>query len=171
MIDLETFGVNKSAVIVQIGACYFNEVTGEIGDAIKINVDPVSGVKAGCRMDAQTVCWWMNQSDEARKSILADPKSNIHDAMNQLNNFLSGAKHIWSHATFDFVIVQEVLTLLGIPPKFQYKAARDIRTLSHLSGNKKFDGVRTGTHHDALDDCLHQVKYCVEAMNRLKGKL
>lgn len=168
MLDLETFGVNKQAVIVQIGACFFDRVTGEIGETFKVNVNPESAVKAGCRMDAQTVSWWMSQSDAARTSVLAKPQVNIFDSMEHLNQFLSPAKHIWSHATFDFCIVMEVLSLLGIKPKFSYKDARDIRTLSHLTGNKKFDGNREGTHHDALDDCKHQVKYCVEALNSLR---
>lgn len=168
MIDLETFGVNKQAVIVQIGACYFDRDTGEIGETFKINVDPVSAVKAGCKMDPQTVCWWLGQSDAARASVLSEPKLDIRTAMVQLNQFLSPAKNIWSHATFDFVIVMEVLSLLDITPKFRYTAARDIRTLSHLTGNKKFDGNREGTHHDALDDCKHQVKYCVVALNSLR---
>lgn len=167
MIDLETFGVNKTAVIVQIGACYFDRVTGEIGETFKVNISPVSGVKAGCRMDAQTVSWWMGQSDAARASILAEPQLDINEVMEHLNQFLSKAKHIWSHATFDFCIIMEVMSLLDIKPKFSYKNARDIRTLSHLTGNKSFDGNRDGIHHDALDDCKHQVKYCVVALNSL----
>lgn len=168
MIDLETFGVNKLAVIVQIGACFFDPETGEIGDTFKVNVDPQSAVTAGCKMDAQTVCWWLTQSQEARDSISAEPKLDIVTAMEQLNQFLSPAKHIWSHATFDFVIITEVLHLLGIKPKFRYTAARDIRTLSYLGGNKTFDDNREGTHHDALDDCKFQVKYCVAALKSLK---
>lgn len=168
MIDLETFGVNKQAVIVQIGACFFDRETGEIGETFKVNVDPISAVKAGLKMDPQTVCWWLTQSESARNSVLSEPKLDINTAMVQLNQFLSPAKHIWSHATFDFCIIMEVLNLLGVKPKFSYKDARDIRTLSHLTGNKKFDGNREGTHHDALDDCLHQVKYCVVALNSLR---
>lgn len=172
MIDLETLGVSTNAPIIQIGACYFDRFTGEIGKIFKVNVNLKSAVKSGAVIDPDTVCWWLQQSDEARKSILAAPNVDIFNAIEQLNTFLSGCKNIWSHATFDFVIIQETYRRLGIKPSFQYKAARDIRTLNDLSKGltQKEDHVRDGVHHDALEDAKFQVKYCVAALKCLKNK-
>ena len=170
MIDLETLGNGDHAAICQIGACYFDRYTGEIGNTFKINVNAASAAKHGGQLDASTVYWWLSQSQEARDSILADPKLDIVDAMNKLNAFLAGAHRIWSHATFDFVIISNTFRKLGIKPLFSYRAARDIRTLVDLANVTVTKTERTGTHHDGLADALHQVKYCVKAINKLKAR-
>lgn len=171
MLDLETLGTGSKACIIQIGACYFDRETGEIGQTIRINVDARSSVREGGQIDADTVYWWLSQSKEAINSMTAPPLVDIKTAMNDLNAFLADATHIWSHATFDYVIITNVFKMLNIKPLFRYTAARDIRTLVDLSKvtvNKK-DSSRQGVHHDALDDCIYQVRYCVEAFKVLKA--
>lgn len=170
MIDLETFGNGKNACVVQIGACYFDRVTGEVGETLKYNVDARSAAESGAQLDADTVYWWLSQSKEAVASVTADPKQSIDFVFRQLNGFLDKAQCIWSHATFDFVIVMETFKRLGIKPSFSFRAARDIRTLVDLAKlDTKLFRRTVGTHHDALDDAIFQVNYCVAALNLLKG--
>jgi hypothetical protein len=171
MIDLETLGNGKNAAVVQIGACFFDRVTGEVGPLFKINVDLQSAVDSGAEMDASTILWWLgpDSGEAARKSIL-EPGDPISLAFTSLNMFLGQCHNIWSHATFDFVIVQETLKRLRIPPKYSYRAARDIRTLMELSGVDPKSFPREGVHHDALADCIHQVKYVVAALQELRGE-
>lgn len=169
MIDFETFGNGKNACVVQVGAVYFNRRNGQIQDEFKVNIDAQSCIESGGEFDASTVYWWLSQSPEAIKSILAEPRVDIRKAMMDLNLFLTQADNIWSHATFDFVILTETLKRLGIKPNFRYQAARDIRTLTDLAklSTKDPQFAREGTHHDALDDCKFQVKYCVAAFNKI----
>lgn len=169
MLDFESFGFRKKAIICQIGACYFDRNTGEIGERLSINVDARTAEAVGGQFDADTVYWWLAQSPEAIKSITSGELVDIGFAMLTLNNFLKDAKQIWSHATFDFVLLTETLNSLKIKPSFKYKTARDIRTLVDLSGLTIKNVVREGVHHNAIDDCIYQVKYCVEAMKKLKG--
>lgn len=172
MIDLETLGTGPDAVIIQIGACYFDPGTGEIGEKFSINVDAKSAVASGAKMDADTVYWWLSQSKEAVASILAEPREDIKSAFLKLNDFLANAQQIWSHATFDFVIISQTFMRLNIKPSFPYKAARDIRTLIQLAGSITVDNTaRLGTHHNGLDDALHQVNYCVLALNKIKKRM
>lgn len=168
MLDLETLGNGKDKCVCQIGACYFDRETGEIGRTLKINVDAGSHVKHGAQLDAQTVYWWLSQSKEAQASILADPKVDVIQAFNELNEFLKDAKAIWSHATFDFVTIQETFKQLGIKPLFHYRVARDLRTVVDLGKVTVNKLLREGIHHDALEDCKFQVKYCVAALNKIK---
>lgn len=170
MIDLETLGNGPDAAVIQAGAAYFNIDTGDVGKTLKIDFDFASAQKSGGKIDAKTVQWWLGQSPEARASILTENRKTAVEGFVTLNNFLEGADHIWSHATFDFVIVSETLKRLDIKPRFAYRAARDIRTLVYLSGLKSFKKERQGVHHDALDDCLYQVAYCVEAWNVIKNR-
>ena len=172
MIDFETFGNGKNACVVQIGACYFNRETGETGEYFKSNIDARSAIASGADMDADTIYWWLSQSPDAIKSVTEIPLIEIKDAFESLNAFLALAEgvRIWSHATFDFVILTETLKRLKMKPRFSYRAARDIRTLLDLSGVDFKKVPREGLHHDALDDCFHQIKYCVEAFKSLKNE-
>lgn len=169
MLDFETLGNGKDKCLCQVGAIYFDRVTGELGDSFKANIDAESHVRAGGKIDAQTVYWWLAQSDAARSSILAGELRDVTTVMTELNDFLMYADRIWSHATFDFVTLNDTLRQLNIKPKFNYKSGLDLRTLVYLAGTSVSSVERSGTHHDALDDCKHQVKYCVEAFNQIKA--
>lgn len=157
MIDFETLGNGKHACIVQVGACYFG-LSG-IDAKLKLQVDAESATRNGAEMDASTVYWWLGQSPEAIKSILEQPRLDERAAMEQLNEFLADAEEIWSHATFDFVILMEALKRLNIKPKFGYRTARDIRTLNAFAKVDKDAIKREGTHHDGLDDAIYQATY------------
>lgn len=166
MIDLETLGTGKDAAIIQIGAAYFDRLTGEVGDTFKRNINLVSAVKEGGEIDASTVLWWLSQSKDAQNSILEEGVPVGH-ALVALNTFLKGAKASWSHASFDMPILISAMNRVDITPTLHYRATRDIRTLVDLSGVTIDWDSRKGTHHDALDDCLFQIKYCVEAFKLL----
>lgn len=169
MIDFETLGNGKNKCLCQIGAVYFDRISGELGTEFKANIDARTHTKYGGQLDADTVYWWLKQSDNARVSIMTEPLQDIKEVMTNLNIFLSTAKRIWSHATFDFVTLQETLKQLEIKPLFKYSSGLDLRTLTYL-GKVKVDNVkREGTHHDALDDCKHQVKYAVASLNSIQA--
>ncbi len=167
MLDFETLGNGTNKCICQVAAVYFDKSTGVISKEFKVNIDAESHEKYGGRLDAKTVYWWLDQSDAARKSLLTD-RLPIVEAFTQLNAFLSDAVRIWSHATFDFVTLMETMKQLDIKPTFGYKKGLDLRTLTYLGGVKVDAHLREGTHHDALDDCRFQVKYCVAALNAIK---
>lgn len=166
MLDLESFGTRNTLAICQIGACYFDRNTGEIGETFKINVD--AGTSGD--LDADTVYWWLSQSKEAQNSILELPRVSELAALTLFNAFAINAKHIWSHATFDFVGITAAYKRHNLKPTFKYSSAKDIRTLVDLSGITIDKTPRTGLHHDALADCEHQVKYCVLALNEVRKK-
>lgn len=168
MLDFETLGNGTNKCICQVGAVYFNNITGELGKELKLNIDAVSHELLGGRVDASTVYWWLKQSEEARNSIIKGELKPIREAFVELNDFLKDSNRIWSHATFDFVTLQETCKQLGIKPLFKYKNGLDLRTLVYLASVKVDFFKREGTHHDALSDCKHQIKYCVAALNAVK---
>jgi hypothetical protein len=169
MIDFETLGNGKDKCLCQVGAVYFDRITGELGKEFKATIDARSHEVIGGKIDASTVYWWLAQSEEARQSILAEDKKDIKTAMTELNEFLADAEHIWSHATFDFVTLIDTLKQCGIKLSFSYKAGLDLRTLVYLAGIRVSDFVREGTHHDGLEDAKFQVKYAVSSLNSIKG--
>lgn len=167
MIDFETLGNGTNKCVCQVGAVYFDKTTGELGKEFFANVDAASHELHGGRLDANTVYWWLQQSDAARLSLL-DNKQEIAGVFIRLNEFLAPAARIWSHATFDFVTLLETMKQLNIRPAFGYKKGLDLRTLTYLAGTKVDAHERQGVHHNGLDDCKFQVKYAVAALNAIK---
>lgn len=170
MLDFETLGNGKNACVTQIGACYFDRQTGAIGRQFSMQVDAVSAQKNGCDLDADTVYWWLKQSPAAIASMIAEPRENIRQAFIELAAFLKGAEHVWSHATFDFVILQETYKLLNIEKPVGFRTARDLRTLVEIAQLDGKDFPRKGVHHNALDDAIYQVGYCVAGLNKISLK-
>lgn len=171
MLDFETLGNGKNAAVVQIGACYFDKYTANIGKIFSTGVTLESAVRSGAEIDASTTLWWLGQTKEAQDTVFKGPAMDIHAAFNDLNQFLHGAEAIWSHATFDFVILQETMKRLNIKPNYKYSVARDIRTLQYLARptTAEISALkREGVHHNAIDDCIFQVKYCSLSFNKLK---
>lgn len=167
MLDLETLGTRHDAMIISIGAVYFDRYTGEIGLAFSANINPV-GFADKFSMDYDTIKWWMEQSDNARKLVMEAPFE-IREALAGFSAFVGDGsdKLIWSHATFDMPIIQNAFDVFGIKFPIPFRNARDLRTLMDLTDHHtKLE--REGVHHHALDDAKYQAKYAAEAMYKLK---
>lgn len=165
MIDLETLGTRYNAVIISIGAVYFDRYTGEIGSGFSINVQP--GVnRDSLTVDYDTIKWWFEQSDSARKMSMENPAP-LKEAMQRLAEFLAPGITLWSHSTFDIPILTYSFDLVNIAHPVPFRNMRDIRTLMDLADHKS-ETQREGTHHYALHDAIFQAKYVSEAMYKLK---
>lgn len=167
MLDIETLGNTPNAVIVQIAAAYFDRETGEVGLVFNENINIESSMSEGFEVSPNTIRWWLNQPSEVINSVFSDIGEDIYSVLRHFMSFANQAETIWSHATFDFVIVNNALRRLGMK-QLPYQVARDIRTLVDLTGFDYKDFPREGTHHNALDDVMHQIKYCVAAMRELR---
>lgn len=164
MLDLETLGTRPTSIIVQIGACYFDRHTGGIGKQFAINIDTGSCLMAGLTVDQGTIDWWRTQSN---KSWLYDIM-NIQDALDEFSKFAKDAEAVWSHATFDAPILHNAFAVCKKKLPYHYRASRDIRTLVDLSG-VEYKVEKDAVTHNALEDCIRQVEYCVKCFNKLKG--
>ncbi len=167
MLDLETFGISYNALIVQIGACYFDRYSGKIGKTFFYNVNHKYN-NFGFDIDASTVLWWLKQSKEAQELLTVSPISSISTILLEFNKFLRDGVNIWAHGTFDPVVLTNAFKKTGITPNYTYQQPKDIRTLTDLANVDPKTYEMTGTAHSALDDCLFQVKYSVDCFNILK---
>jgi hypothetical protein len=167
MLDLETLGTRHDALIMQIGACYFDRMTGEIGVAFSANIDPGS-YNDKFTVDYDTIKWWMQQSDDARRLVMEAPMSLV-EAIFGLTHFLEGKDvTLWSHATFDMPILHNAFQTVGMKNPVPFRNMRDLRTLVDLADyTDKLE--RDGVHHHALDDAKFQVRYASEAFKKLYG--
>lgn len=175
MIDIETLGKTSQAALIQLAAIIFDRNTGEEIDTFKAEVDPTSSVEIGMTLNVDTIMWWLQQSKDAQKSITKQPRGSISEVMVNFSRWIkkheSNPKNVlvWSHATFDFPILENVYRLLKMEAPWYYRSARDLRTLVDLADINVYNEYkRKGVAHDALDDCRFQIQYTVDALNKVK---
>ena len=172
-LDLETYGTNATSVIVSIGAAAFNrdwpifnhpEVS-----TFYINVDAQDCLNHGLTLDANTLEWWMKQSDAARLSLFEPRPRLLKTAIDELSAWVKsiGGNQIpcWTHATFDAPILGNAIRAVGrnMHNITSYKMQRDIRTLNDLKGY--YEVERKGEHHNAVDDAIFQAEYIWGLLN------
>lgn len=166
MVDIETMSKGSKASIVSIGAVEFNMNTGETGKEFYTNVSLQSCIEKGLRVDGDTVMWWMQQSDEARKALMVDAKP-LFEAMAGFTEFLEDCDikkcQIYGNGPkFDLGILTDAYEVCGGDVPWNFWDERCVRTISmflpHEKGMTKF----AGTAHNAIDDCHHQIKYCTQ---------
>ncbi|HBJ0245460.1 TPA: 3'-5' exoribonuclease [Escherichia coli] len=141
---------------------------GETGEEFSVNISLESSMRYRARPDASTILWWMEQSEEARKSLTSNTQE-LSTALSWLSEFIiKNANHklvqVWGNgASFDCVILRNSYSLTGQPVPWQWWNDRDVRTIVELGKAIGFDPKRDmpfkGTRHNALDDAIHQAKY------------
>lgn len=166
MIDIETMGLGHNAAMIQLAGVYFDPLTGETGEEFCQNLSLENCLEWGFEVTASTEQWWREQNQDVLNEILSNAKP-VRDVINQFTSFIRDAQKIWSHAIFDFVIVQNYLKKFNLKP-MPHKGAMDIRTLVYLSGIDLDSYDWSAKTHNALDDCKFQIRYCSDAMRMLK---
>lgn len=165
MLDLETLGHNSQSVIIAIGAIEFDPAKG-LGRSYYTNVSPESCTRAGLQMDASTVLWWMQQSDEARKIFkqVAQPLTN---ALQSFAAWLPQGASVWGNgAPFDNVILSNAYSAVQLVRPWKYNADRCYRTLKALRPDITAD-ERGGTYHNALDDAIYQASHAIKILKAM----
>ena len=66
MIDIEAAGKSTSAALLSIGAVFFDPATGVLGETFYQPINLASSQYHGGQVDASTIGWWVQQSEEAR---------------------------------------------------------------------------------------------------------
>ena len=171
MLDIETMGSESYSSILSIGALEFDINTGETGREFYVNVDLQSCLDLGLIMNASTVLWWMQQNEQAREEITSKRRIHILDALQKFSEFCDKEYQIWGNsARFDCGILQNAYNKAKTPIPWDFRKERCVRTLVSFMPEIKENYTRTGTEHNALDDCYFQVGYCSAIWNQLQNK-
>ncbi len=180
MIDLETMGNKPNAPVVSIGAVFFEPSTGELGKEFYRVVSLKSSMDGGAVPDPDTIIWWMQQNQEARKAICDKDAISISAALIKLNTFILDNTDIdkvqvWGNgATFDNVILRANYEREFLPCIWKFWNDRDVRTIVELGRaigiNPRRDIPFEGDRHNALADAKHQAKYVSAIWQRLVHK-
>ena len=167
MLDLETLGTGPRAAIVAIGACEFDPRGGEVpsANAFYRRVALASAMQHG-DVDASTLLWWMQQSDQARKDTFFGEASSLASVLRAFNSWIDRIDYgglaknvcVWGNgATFDNVVIRSAMAAVGETPSWSFRNDKCYRTVINLVPDQGF--VRSGTAHNALDDAITQALY------------
>lgn len=170
MLDLETLGTGPRAAIVAIGAVEFDPRGGEVpsANAFYSRVALASAMQYG-EVDASTLLWWMQQSDQARKDTFLGEAGGLEQVLPAFNRWIDHidngglAKNVcvWGNgATFDNVVIRSAMAAVGLTPSWSFRNDKCYRTVINLlPKDKQPEFVRSGTAHNALDDAITQALY------------
>jgi len=177
MVDIETLGTGKDAAVITIGACAFSldapvEDDAFIGETFQCNIHPKHCEAAGMSIDMNTVLWWMTQPDEARQALASKNALSVTEALEGFTEFVkrcratnrAGRLNFWANdPDFDGVILESAYRAVNMTQPWNYYETRSLRTIKMLGtrflGEKeKWDLTREGTHHNAMDDAIHQAR-------------
>ena len=175
MVDLETLSLQPTARILSIGAVKFDAERGVYDEYYQVVLPPVleplmqSHIDDdGFHISNDTLHWWSNQSTEARK-VFIDPEAvSINEALITfsiwaLRDDLIEDIRLWGNgASFDNVILSEAYRIRNLDKPWKFWNDRCYRTVKHMNPNVRF--VRSGTHHNALDDAESQAQHLLRML-------
>lgn len=165
MVDLETLGNSSHSAIISIGAVEFTE--DGLGRDFYCLVDPQSCQDYRLRMDASTVMWWMQQSDQARAAFKGKGLT-LDTALASFTEWFNPKACMWGNgATFDNVILDNAYKAAGMKRPWHFTKDRCYRTLKALYPQIKADD-REGTYHNALDDAVYQANHAIKILKGMK---
>ena len=173
--DIETMGKGSYAAIISIGAVKFdpNGKPDTVSDPFYVSVTLESSMKAGLRVDADTIEWWMDSEQMLpRQRWLAEPKVAIDEALLAFNEWYGpdDTLPVWGNgATFDNVILSNAFLTLGIDKPWGYRADRCFRTFKTaiLPVVKNAGPVA----HHALDDAINQALWLQKIARKHKLRI
>jgi hypothetical protein len=172
MIDIETMSTAPNAAILAIGAVTFTVDGGvDATTAREWLVDLGDSVAHGGQLDADTVLWWTQQSERARRGLVATRQLREQAALEGLAWMLSclpGKPSIWANGTdFDLTILRSALHRHGMRDLWAFWQQRDLRTLRKLMTHVPAPARAEDDKHGALRDAVHQAEHAVLLLRAL----
>jgi hypothetical protein len=180
MIDLETLGKNSNSVILSIAAVQFDIETGQIGKQFRREIQIQSCLNAGLKIDADTLLWWLDQSEEARAVFQKTREGEtLQKALIMFTAFLNSMKtpidelSLWGNsARFDLGLLTDAYKAIGGEIPWNFFNELDVRTLVRFRpGIKEIEKAAAKAAglvlHDPIVDCHVQINYCTRTFQTL----
>jgi len=143
-----------------------------VADEFYQAIDLESAVEWGGRLDADTVLWWLDQSQEAVDAWKENP-TNISKSLMLFHSWLyrMGDKkslRIWGNGSmFDNVLLRSAYDNAGMETPWSFRGDMCYRTMKSMYPDVPYPD-RVGVHHNALDDAIFQATHLIEIMKEKK---
>jgi len=160
MTDIETTGIKPGCKIVSIGATSFYKT-----------IDKTFYVK--CLLATQpfenetsTMEWWNSQGKERRDNEFSGTVP-IIEAIGQYLDFVAQDpyKIFWSKGSFDYPIIEHILSYYGFKIPWKYWKCYDYRTVAWLRPD--ILSLKKNTH-SALDDAINQTYHLIDLLENIR---
>ena len=166
MIDIETLGTDVGSIILTIGAVKFDKRTFNVLSTFHEKISIKSCKDIGMTMDDETVKWWEKRPVHIREDAWSSgPRVNIKNALELLTEWVQKGDCVdnyWSQGIlFDFLHLEDAFKRVRLLPPWKFWQIRDCRTVLCL-----FDIKLNNATHNALEDCLSQVKCLSQCSNK-----
>ena len=162
-IDIETLGTNQDSVIMSIGACYFDRLSGDIASDFYVNVELENQPRPICM---KTLRWWIGQSEEAAAHLFKEEQP-LDIALHSLKLFIDSKACVWGNgANFDLGILENAYGGSDKTP-WPFWSTRDMRTVVDIASYTKGMIPFEGAQHNALDDAKHQAKVIAHCISQV----
>lgn len=163
MCDLETMAKTNNAAIVSIGAVKFTDK--KLLEGFYRVVTLQSCMDEGLDVDASTIKWWLEQSNEATRELLCN-QIPLPQALQEFASWLGSDGVLWGNgATFDNVILTNAYKACRIRRPWSYRNDRCYRTISALYPD--IEKESPGVNHRALTDAENQAKHIIRIFDSL----
>lgn len=167
MLDLETLSTRPGGFIGAIGAVAFDS-SGLGSEFYTVIRNP----EGNGEVDADTVFWWLNQSEAARAALLDDRHlcPSLRQALKNFAEWVTalGVKFVWGNgAAFDNVLMAEAYRRAGLERPWPFWGDMCYRTIKNLHGRSAELGG-PAPHH-ALADAKRQAEHLLVMDGRVGG--
>lgn len=181
MIDIEALDSNAAtAALVSLGAVYFDLEKGTLGEEfyLEVPIQELQGqLNAGRTLSLDTMQWWMQQSDEARKVFTFNNGKEKVTTVGLLHEFsrfcqktLPEHPKIWGNGVdYDNILLRGLYKAYSIKCPWKYSNNRCYRTMKKMFSFVALD--REGTHHNGLDDAKTQAKHLLDIFKYVNKKM
>lgn len=166
MVDIETLGTNADAVVLSIGAVFFDTTTKELGPKFIMNLK-IENQLSTRSINADTLRWWKSQSNAAKKVFSDEALSTVvvlsaFVKWVEANAPEDGNVKPWGNgSSFDISILEHLLLEYNLKAPWRYNNVRDLRTFKEYVANDA-PIMNAGVKHNALDDAIAQANYVME---------
>lgn len=172
MIDIETLGTSDDTIVLSVGVAMFNweRPDDPVKPVTEFGIDVKEQEKMGRTLSIDTLMWWMQQSDKARRIFdESQHRLSCMEAVVQIVNAVSLADGVWANGPdFDCRILGHLTKQILPQSKWPFWKNRCVRTMKGLypeASSIKF----VGTAHNALADAVHQAEQMRSVSRYLKG--
>jgi exodeoxyribonuclease VIII len=171
-------GTDPYSPVVAIGAVRFNAGSKASLDNLDASntfyqiISLESCMTAGLNATASTIKWWLTDesvTDEARTIFANDRAVTLPHALDAFTDWhQDGPETLWGNsARFDLGLLSDCYRALRKPLPWHYWNEGCYRTIKNLPAARHITLVRSGTHHNALDDALSQAHHLCKLVKYL----
>lgn len=181
MVDIETLSTKSNAVVLSIGAVNFDPYSLTQHDEQTFYAELNLEQQANRDVSISTAKWWMEQIAQSPSGISVFTKENkvqVRNALLLLRDFFNTCmegekgKVVWAcDPDFDLTILSNLFAEYKLDHElpWKYNEARSVRTVRMLEKEFFNQAKKQEASHNALDDCLRQVKEIKAFYQAMRG--